>query len=232
MRPRPRVLGAVHRGVGVAQQLLGVVRCRRRAARCRRWRDHRDVVAADANGLGRAPRAAARRSSSASSLAGDVLAAARRTRRRRDGRRCRPGRSASSMRAAIVRSTLVAGLVTEVSLIALKRSRSRKSTAIVLSLRSERCSAWRRRSSSSARLGSPVSASCSARCCVRSRSSRCLERGERLVGEQAQRLQLRAAGTRRSAGSSAQIRPRSSPSRPRSGTSSQWRVPGVAARAR
>ena len=78
----PARLGAVHRGVGVAQQLVRRARRRRRPARCRCCGRRRPRCPPSRNGraqradeaLGDAPRP---------SLVADVLAAARRTRRRR-----------------------------------------------------------------------------------------------------------------------------------------------------
>ena len=121
-------LGDVHRGVGVADQLLGACA----ASPAQRDRD------ADAGAQERA-RACPARSGAASSvedalrgvggrLAVDVLEQDARTRRRRSGRRCRRRARAPSRRRATSTSTSSPAAWPSESLIVLKSSRSRNST--------------------------------------------------------------------------------------------------------
>ena len=86
------VLGPVHRGVGVAEQLLGAT-AGRRPGRCRCWRSTNSSRPAQRDRLARAPPSMRSANSTASLRVGDVFAARSRTRRRRSGATVSAGRS-------------------------------------------------------------------------------------------------------------------------------------------
>ena len=121
-------LRAVHRDVGVAQQLVGRAGLAAVERRCRRWRGPALSRAVDVE----------RRLERLGEPLGDrappppvahVLERGPRTRRRRAGRRCRPRGRERRSRSATAASSWSPAWCPRLSLMSLKSSRSRKSTA-------------------------------------------------------------------------------------------------------
>ena len=157
-------LGDVHRGVGVADQLVGVGGARRRRpSRCRCSRATTSSLCSSASGSGERLEDALGgvgrllRGLDVLEQHGELVAAEAR------GGVARRGCS-SPRRLPTSSSTWSPAAWPRLSLIVLKSSRSMKMTARPMSSRRARATAWRTRSANSARLARPVTGSWKAWC--------------------------------------------------------------------